>query len=333
MAMEASLLRSLRKRYGPSAARRRRNTRLRKVGADQTVSTASWDRRLRDAARILETELPTPANSEIAARVGLSEYHFTRLFTAQAGRSPHGYANDLRLRGAAGRLRYTDDPVPAIARDFAWASQATFTRAFSDHFGEPPARFRRRVRAELASAATEAKDRPADVRLALFRPQPLFARRYLGARHLAPAQWADFLARLPPELLGAARSGLLYDDPRETAPEAIRYDCAVHVGADARLPPELAEQGFERLVAPGGEWACADAVGHEAVPLAYRRIVAQWLPTRPDRTLEGDPHLERFLVTPEDPARPPVLAVCLRVRHPAEPARPGMADSFAYALR
>ena len=284
----------------------------------------AWDPRLREAARILETELPTPANVDIAARVGLSEFHFTRLFTAQAGRSPQAYAIDLRLRGAAGRLRYTDDPPQVIARDFGWASQATFTRAFSTRYGEPPARFRRRIRAEASADVAAGGAR--EVRLELFKPQALFARRYLGPRDLSSGQWADFLTRLPPELMGCTRTGLLYDDPRETLAEQIRYDCAVQVRPDTPLPPELAEQGFERITTPGGEWACTDAVGRAAVGPAYRRIVADWKPGRPDRTFEGDPHLERFRVTPEDPAREPVLTVCLRVRHPAEPPRPGLAD-------
>ena len=272
---------------------------------------------------VLETEVPGPTNAELAARLGWTEPWFVRLFAREVGVAPHRYAAELRLRGAAGRLRYTDDPIGQIARDFAWASQPTFTRAFSDRYGEPPARFRRRVRAEQAAADPAGA---AAVRLEVFRPQPLFARRYLGPRSLAGAQWADFLSRLPAELLGCARTGLLHDDPRETAPEAIRYDCAICVRHEAALPPDLAAQGFERVVAPGGEWACTDAAGASAISAAYRRILSRWLPTRPDRTLEGDPHLERFRVTPEDPAREPALTVCLRVRDPAEPPRPGMAE-------
>lgn len=119
------------------------------------------------------------------------------------------------------------------------------------------------------------------------------------------------------------RTGLLHDDPRQSAPEAIRYDRAVNVCAGAGFPPELVKQGFERVVACG-EWACADVHGAQGVGAGYRRIVAEWPPARPDRTLESDPHLKRFRSAPENPQHTPMLTVCLRVRHSSEASRPGM---------
>ena len=295
--------------------------------ADSTTAPfgrEAWDRRVREAVRLLETETPPPPTHALGPRVGLTQFHFVRLFTAQVGSSPQVFARDGLMRHVMGRLRYTDDPLTPVAQDFGFARPSAFSRAFRAFAGVSASAWRKAARAEMSMEGSGAT--PSPVRVETFKPQPLFARRYTGPRIESGAQWADFLGRLPEPLLRAARTGLLYDDPRDTPPEAIRYDCAVVVPADSPLPPELEKQGFERITAPGGEWACADAVGRQAVGPAYGRIVGQWLPTRPDRTLEGDPHLERFLVTPEDLTREPMLTVCLRVRPLSESPRPGLAD-------
>ena len=179
----------------------------------------------RSCARARDRDARPPPNAELAARLRWTEAWFVRLFAREVGIAPHRYAAELRLRGAAGRLRYTDDPIDQIARDFAWVSQVTFTRAFSDRHGEPPARFSRRVRAEQAAADPAGA---AAVRLEVFRPQPLFARRYPGLRLGGAAQWSDLLSRLPPDFLGCARMGSVQDaSGRSRAPHRrFRSRCA-----------------------------------------------------------------------------------------------------------
>lgn len=286
------------------------------VGASNAL-----DPRIRRAMRILESEAPTPETRELAARVGLSLHYFVRRFTAQVGASPQAYARDIVMRHAAGRLRYTADPIGEIARDFGFPRLSGFSRAFTTTYGLSASRWRVRAQAELAAAEGDGGVRV--VRLERFPVHTVLARRCLGPRTLASEQWADTLSRLPPALHRCARMGLLYDDPRETPPEAIRYDCAVHVRSDFALTEDLEVAGFSLLQTPQGVWACADVVGRSGVAGGYARVL-RWTAQRSQWTLEGDPHLERFQVTPEDPDRDPVLTVCLRLRTPNEPPRPGL---------
>ena len=205
------------------------------------------DRRIRHAMRILENEqTPIPETSEVAARVGLSLFYFVRLFGEQVGLTPQDYGRSLVMMHAAGRLRYSKDPIAAVAKDFGYAKQATSNKTFTKHHGLAPARWRRQAQAEIVPVSGEG------VRLAEMPARRCFARRYLGPRHLTRAQWADFMGRLPADLHACLRLGFTYDDPRVTPPERIRHDCAVEVAEDAAVSEDRATDGFEMLESPAG---------------------------------------------------------------------------------
>ncbi len=268
-------------------------------------SAGHIDRRIRHAMRILENEqTPLPETSEVAARVGMSLFYFVRLFGEQVGLSPQDYGRSLILMHSASRLRYSVEPIDVVAKDFGYAKQATFNKAFTRHHGVPPARWRRKAQAEIVPVSGEG------VRLEHLPARRCFARRYLGPRHLSTAQWADFLGRLPPDLRGLPRVGFAYDDPRVTPPERIRHDCAVVVEDGMMLPEALADDGFELLESPAGLWAMVD-VAPRYTRDGYRAIFDGWFQGRADYAMEGDPFLERHSVTPEGGA---MVTVCVRVR-------------------
>ena len=259
-------------------------------GATASLIGRTFDRRIRYAMRILENEqTPLPDTADVAERVGLSVFHFVRLFGEQVGLSPQDYGRAVLLSCAASRLRYSGEPIDVVARDFGYAKQATFNKAFTRHHGVPPARWRRRAKAEIVPVSAEG------VWLEQLPARRCFARRYLGPRDLTGAQWADALSRLPPELAARPRVGFAYDDPRVTPPERIRHDCAVVVEADATRSDALAVDGFEVLESPSGLWAMADRAPGD-VRSGYRAILDGWFHGRPGFALEGDPHLERYSV-------------------------------------
>jgi AraC-like DNA-binding protein/DNA gyrase inhibitor GyrI len=273
-------------------------------GAAQ-VATGHIDRRIRHAMRILENEqTPLPETAEVAARVGMSLFYFVRLFGEQVGLSPQEYGRSLIMMHSASRLRYSVEPIDVVARDFGYAKQATFNKAFTNHHGLAPARWRRKAQAEIVPVSGEG------VRLVECPAQRCLARRYLGPRHLTRAQWADFSDRLPAGLRDHPRLGFTYDDPRVTPPARIRHDCAVEVADDAVLPEDLADDGFELLESPAGLWAMKDVMPAK-VAEGYRAIFDGWFQGRPDYAMEGDPFLERHGRTPEGEA---IVTICVRVR-------------------
>jgi AraC-like DNA-binding protein len=118
----------------------------------QTTSALSSDRQERAIAfmreRFADKELGV---ADIAASVGLSAFHFTRMFTVATGKAPHAYLTQIRMEEAKRLLGDTCLPIATIAQRSGYATHAHFTGVFGRHVGVTPARFREEVRAARAA--------------------------------------------------------------------------------------------------------------------------------------------------------------------------------------
>ena len=83
----------------------------------------------------LETDLTV---SGIAQAVGLSPYHFTRLFKESTGQSPHQYVVEARVRKAKELLTTGKFTISEAAFHLGFADQSHLTRNFKRVFGVPP---------------------------------------------------------------------------------------------------------------------------------------------------------------------------------------------------
>ncbi|MEM8797623.1 MAG: AraC family transcriptional regulator, partial [Pseudomonadota bacterium] len=79
----------------------------------------------------------------LAQEVGLSRPHFFKLFKKQTGVTPNIYFNTLRAEQAIEDLTASRKSVTDIAYDLGFASQASFTRFFSQNVGIAPSDYRR----------------------------------------------------------------------------------------------------------------------------------------------------------------------------------------------
>lgn len=221
------------------------------------------DPRIAAAMRFAEARLDAPMTTvALAAAVGLSQFHFLRLFQAQTGETVSDYGRRIRLDAAARTLRTSPEAIVSIALSVGYGSQAAFTRAFTARFGRSPASYRRGI--GRAVAVDGARQRAVAIRSV--GAIHCLGRRYLGLRPGRSAPWHDFLSELPPD--SAARRGRLlqvvHDDPRVTPPAQIRVDCCV-VGAER--PGEardLAARGFLPFRIVAGTYAAIAASGTEA---------------------------------------------------------------------
>ena len=79
---------------------------------------------------------------EIAYVVGLSPFHFARLFKAATGTSPYRYLLDQRLRRAKDFLRSGWLPIAEIAAQVGFPNHAHFCRTFRMREGASPTAWR-----------------------------------------------------------------------------------------------------------------------------------------------------------------------------------------------
>ncbi|KQZ59208.1 transcriptional regulator [Lysobacter sp. Root559] len=109
----------------------------------------------RDRRRAIEAALWLDAHAHeavdlerTAASVGLSAFHFLRLFSAVLGVTPHQYLLRARLRRAVPLLADASRPITEVAYDSGFADLSNFVRTFRRAAGVSPRGFRRAARGD-----------------------------------------------------------------------------------------------------------------------------------------------------------------------------------------
>lgn len=102
-----------------------------------------------EAARFIEASSAEAIDLEqVAARVGLSPFHFLRTFASVLGVTPHQYLIRMRVREAARLLAGDDRPITAVALEVGFADLSNFVRTFHRVAGVSPRRFRKAARGD-----------------------------------------------------------------------------------------------------------------------------------------------------------------------------------------
>ncbi len=108
------------------------------------MTTPKRTKEISAAAIYIENRLAEKLSiSEIAQAVGLSSFHFQRLFFASVGESVAEYIKRRRMEHAAIVLTQDETrPVIDIALETGFDTHSAFSRAFKSHFGLAPSDFR-----------------------------------------------------------------------------------------------------------------------------------------------------------------------------------------------
>ena len=106
-------------------------------------------RRVVEAARWIECHAAESIDLAAAARtVGLSAFHFLRLFKRVCGVTPHQYLVGSRLRRAARLLGDEDRSISDVALDAGFGDLSNFIRTFRRAAGVSPRQFRALTRGD-----------------------------------------------------------------------------------------------------------------------------------------------------------------------------------------
>lgn len=239
----------------------------------------------------------TPARlAEVAA---FSIHHFHRVFRGVSGESVMQCIRRLRLETAARRLRDSEVSVTEVAFTAGFASHEGFTRAFSDHFGEPPATWRKSARATLGERVKRVEIRIPEVSVRTLAPTRFVFVRHHGAFADVGEVWARFVA-LASSTMGFTGDeqllGRYPDDPEITSVDKVRFDVGFV------RPTELGSlaDGLREETLEGGLFAVAEHRGSYAtLHETYLALVGGFFPST-GRELGEGPCLEFYLNSPRD---------------------------------
>lgn len=97
---------------------------------------------------------------DLAGTVGISRFHFARLFRVSTGLSPMEFLVRKRIERAKSYLAQTDRGLCEIAASLGFCDQSHFSRSFRRYAGMTPGQFVRRC-LETCSSATPLEGAPA----------------------------------------------------------------------------------------------------------------------------------------------------------------------------
>lgn len=86
-----------------------------------------------------------PSVAEMAARIGLSQAHFSRVFHEVVGQSPRDFLLDTRMLRARHLLAETDFSIQEISERLGYSDVFFFSRQFKTKTGVPPTAYRRQA--------------------------------------------------------------------------------------------------------------------------------------------------------------------------------------------
>jgi AraC family transcriptional regulator len=239
------------------------------------ITVKEHQRRLGKVIAYIETHLNEVLTLEQLSQIAcLSPYHFHRIFREEIGESLYEHIKRLRLEDAAFKLKHSDNSIDKISAEAGYERNTSFSRAFRQHFGQSPRRYRVAWQLENEMAKTRA---PVARLLILTGIDVVYVRGTGDYAHAAQDAWQSLMSQAyRAGLINADTKayGITYDSPDITADSQIRYDACISVeGYNNR------SQEFRQQTIKGGHYAVFRHQGaYENLDSIYSAIYQIWLP-------------------------------------------------------
>ena len=244
----------------------------------------------------LDDALDFQTLAEIAA---LSPYHWHRIYHAVRGETAVATAKRLRLQRAAVDLAQTGMTIEAVAARAGYSGVQAFTRAFSEAYGLPPARYRADgSHADFKPGQLEAPRANWRIEIRQTPPLSLLTVEHIGSYMEIGRAFETLFGRATARGLPTPQTrtiGVYCDDPTAVPEDKLRSHAAIVAPPDAETIAPL-----RRLETRGGEYAILRHKGPYAdMRSAYLWLFGTWLP-QSGREAADAPVIEEYLNNPRD---------------------------------
>ncbi len=216
---------------------------------------------------------------ELAKIAGYSPFYFHRIFQLIVGETLHKYIRRLRLEKAAGKLRYTNDPITDIALDTQFDTPSAFTRAFKQFMGSSPRNYRLLYQ-EVNAMTKKMNEFPMihpDTIEILSDTALWFIRKQGSYSFSSQLAWESMLTFIQKEGLDKVLLryfSVAHDDPTITNEDQLRFDACIQPPKGLQLKNKIASQIFK-----GGKYAIFIHYGpHDTLDNTFDRIFLKWIP-------------------------------------------------------
>jgi len=232
----------------------------------------------------------------------VSPYHWHRIYRGLMGETLASSIKRLRLHRAAGQLVNSSATVDQIAKTSGYTRLQSFTRAFSETYGMPPAKFRSDgSHTQFKVKITEGRTTEMmDVNLQQVESFDVLAMSHTGSyMNIGNAfeklfGWLGVRGLIGPQLRSV---GIYYSDPDAIAENDLQSDACI---ALPKMNDIELDSSIERKSIASGEYAVLLHKGpYSNMRSAYQWLYGEWL-ANSGREVADQPAFEEYLNNPRE---------------------------------
>ena len=261
---------------------------------------ASYEKRVLRVLKYIHENPAGDLSLDALADIALmSRFHWHRVFQAMTGETCAQAVRRIRLYRASSWLLGTDKTVAEIATAVGYPNIQSFTRAFNESFGVPPATFRKNGNYGIPrKQKSKGNFTMFTVQTETMPERRLAALLHKGSYNCLDKSFAKLAHTASSENLWPRTAGMVgvhYSDPNVVNEDDLRAHAGLVITDQEPVP-----QSLEEVVLPAGPCAVLNYKGpYTAIKVAYDYLYGDWLPNSGKEPADLPPY-ELYLNNPMD---------------------------------
>lgn len=222
---------------------------------------------------------------ELSKVAGFSKYHFHRIFSSITGEKLSDYLRRVRLSSTTMKFK-TNLKITQIAQTSGYETNASFSKAFKNHFGITPKEFSKNAKKRKGNEMIEPKI------LEIEPIEVLYVRKTGGYMRSTDEAWKAMVEFVNENQLfekAIARYGISHDNPKVIEEYNLRYDACLEL--EKSVEPK-GEVSIKQIA--GGKYALFIHKGsYELIGETFKNI-GDWI-VESGVELRNEPSFQKYL--------------------------------------